>query len=120
MKQKNSNLTPIGFIFMIIAFSPYIALRAGPGFLYIIPFLIPIIVILLIFHYIDRVKQNDSSFLIEIKKDLPDMSPIHILFFFLLSFPLWLVLGLLKVELIYGVGFAYILYTIIYYHNKEE
>jgi len=123
-KRDKIEITPVGIVFMIIAFSPYLFLRYGYAFWYLFIFLLPIFLIVILYslyiYYQKKSIQNSSSFLIEIEKDLPDMSPIHIFFFLLITTPIWLFIIGGKLEYMYGMATLFILHTIHYYGFKKR
>jgi hypothetical protein len=124
MSNKNSDMSPIGFIFFIITFSPFLYLRYGENFGKIFIFLLPIffivVVISLYLHYHKKSTKNSSSFFTEIEKDLPDMSPIHIFFFLLVTTPIWFFIIGGKLEYMYGMATLFILHTIYYYGFRKR
>jgi len=119
MDNKDSDITPVGFIFMIIAFSPFLYLKYGEafvdGFLFFLPIFFIVIVATLYLHYHKKSTENGSSFLAEIEKDLPDMSPIHIFFFLLVTTPIWCFIIACKQEYLYGMVVLFIVYSIYFY-----
>jgi len=117
-------ISPVGTVFMIIAFSPYLFLRYGYAFGYLFIFLLPIFLIIILYslyiYYKKKSTKNSSSFLIEIEKDLPDMSPVHIFLFFLITAPVWLFVIQGNIELMWGIGALYFFHTIYYYGFRKK
>jgi len=122
--NNDVTITPIGVVFAIIAFSPYLYMKFGSAFgdlfIFLLPLFFIIIILSLYFHYRQRSIEHSSSFFIEVEKDLPDMSPVHTLLFFLISAPLWLFIIGGRLNLLWGIGGIYILYTIYYYGFKKR
>jgi len=117
--KRDSDMTPISTVFMIIAVSPYIAMKFG-----ITPILL-LAPILVLFgfksyqFYLKKANEKDISYLKALEEDLPDMSPIHFLFFFIIAAPIFLIFTGANIISLAGIGLLYFIYFIYYYGFKK-
>ena len=113
--QRSSDMSPISAVFMIVAVSPYIGMKFG---------LTPILILaplLVLFgfnsyqFYLKRSKEKNISYIKALEEDLPDMSPIHFLFFFIIAAPIFLIFTGGNIISLAGIGVLYLIYSIYYY-----
>ena len=118
--NKNSDMTPINIVFMLVASTPYIGMKFG---------YLPILVVApLLLHfsnksyhfYLKRAKEKKISYVEALEEDLPDMSPLHFLFFFLIAAPILLIITGGQIKALIGVGILYGIYFVYYYWFKPR
>ena len=115
MKNRDSFMTPISSLFMLIAATPYIGMRFGHlPLLLISPFLLYSIFYAYQF-YKNRASEKDISYAKALEEDLPDMSPIHFVFFMLIAAPIFFIITGGDIKNFIGLVIVWALYTVYYY-----
>ena len=116
MKKDDSFINPISSIFMLLAFSPYVIMRYGYMFIFVLGVFIGIY---LYRFYTDLAFKENISFIEAIERDLPDMSPLHFVFFIFIATPVLLIFAGGDSRGLYGIALAWVIYTIYYYGFKK-
>ena len=119
-KEKEPTLSPLHYLLMSIVGIPILSLKFG---LIALVGMTPMTMIFMFQSYqfyTRRALRKDISYVEAIAEDLPDMSPVHIFLFLLISAPLTLwVFGLVNGIWI-GIGLIYVMYTIYYYGFRPK
>jgi hypothetical protein len=118
--KRSSDMSPISAVFMIITVSPYIGMKFG-----LTPMLIfaPLLVLFGFSSYqfyLKRSKEKNISYIKALEEDLPDMSPIHFLFFFIIAIPIFLIFTGGNIISLAGIGLLYLIYFIYYYGFRSR
>ena len=111
MKNRDSFMTPISSLFMLIAITPYIGIRFGNLPLLLLSPLILYSVFNAYQFYKNRASEKNISYAKALKEDLPYMSPIHFIFLIITS---------RDIKNFIGVVVAWVLYTVYYYGFREK
>ena len=118
--EKEPILSPLHYLLMSIVGTPILSLKFGLVALVGMTPMTSIFVFQSYQFYKRRASRKNISYSEAIAEDLPNMSPIHIFLFLLISAPLTLsVFGLLKGVWI-GIGLIYLIYTIYYYGFRAK
>ena len=105
---------------MLIAIAPYIGLKFGNiSLLAMSTFIIYSIVNAYKF-YQNRASQKNISYTKALEEDLPDMSPIHFIFFILIAAPIFLIITGGEAKALIGIAIVWIIYAIYYYGFKGK
>jgi len=119
-RQDEPFLSPLHYLLMTILGIPHLSMKFG---LIALVSMTPL-TILFIFKsyqfYQKRAKRKNISYSEAIAEDLPDMSPVHIFLFLLISAPI--TLGFLSSAkgLFIGFGVIYLIYAVYYYGFRPK
>ena len=120
MKKRDSFMTPISTFFMLITATPYIGMKFGHlSLLLVSPFLLYSIFNSYQF-YKNRASQKNISYTKALEEDLPDMSPIHFIFFLIITAPIILMITGYEIKNFIGIAIAWTIYAIYYYGFREK
>ena len=120
MKNRDSFMTPISSLFMLIAITPYIGIRFGNLPLMLLSPLILYSVFNAYQFYKNRASEKNISYAKALEEDLPDMSPIHFVFFMLIAAPIFYMITGGNIKNFIGIVIVWTLYTIYYYGFREK
>ena len=120
MKNENSFMTPISRLFMLIAIAPYIGLKFGNLSLLAMSTFVLYSIFNAYQFYKERASEKNISYVKALEEDLPDMSPIHFIFFMLIAAPLLLMIIGGEVQALVGVAMVWLIYAIYYYGFREK
>ena len=119
-KKEEPTLSPLHYLLMSIFGMPTLSLKFG---LVALVGMTPL-TILFIFQsyqfYQKRALDKNISYREAIAKDLPDMSPIHIFFFLLISAPITLGFFSSAKGIWIGFGLVYFIYSVYYYGFRPK
>ncbi len=119
MKNENSFMTPISRLFMLIAVSPYIGIKFGNlSLLAVAPFLLYTALNAYRF-YKNKAIERDITYAKALEEDLPDMSPIHFVFFLLIAAPIFMLITGGELKGFIGIAVLWVVYTAYYYGFRK-
>jgi len=99
---------------MFIAIAPYIGMKFGHlSLLVLAPFI-------LYFTFNTYTFYKNISFPEALEDDLPNMSPIHFVFFILIAAPIFLLITGGNIEGLVGIAIIWTIYTIYYYGFRKK
>lgn len=113
-------LSPLHYLLMSILCTPYLSLKFG---LVVLVGMTPLTLIFIFQSYQfykRRASQKNISYSKAISEDVPDMSPVHIFLFLLISAPLLLGFFSSSKAILIGFGLIYFIYTIYYYGFRAK
>jgi len=120
MQNNHSFMTPISRFFMLIAISPYIGMKFGYLSLIVVaPFILYFVFNAYQF-YKNKAFEKHISYIKALEDDLPNMSPIHFLLFFLIAAPIFLIITGGELKGLMGIALLWIIYTIYYYGFRKK
>jgi len=117
--KKENHMTPINAVFMIIAVSPYLSMKFGFAPILLMAPLLLLFSFKSYQFYLKKSKEKNISYLKVLEEDLPDMSPIHFLFFFIIAAPVILIFTGANLMSLTGIGILYLIYFVYYYGFKS-
>ena len=115
-------MTPVSSLFMLIAIAPYIGMKFGNlSLLAVAPFLLYSALNAYRF-YKKKAFEKNILYTEALEEDLPNMSPIHFVFFLLIAAPIFLIITGGELKGLIGIAILWIIYTIYYYgfRNKQS
>jgi len=105
---------------MLIAVSPYIGMRFGYQSLIVVaPFILYSVFNAYKF-YTNKALKKNLTYIEALEDDLPNMSPIHFVLFFLIAAPIFLIITGGKLQGLMGIALLWIIYTIYYYGFRKK
>ncbi len=120
MQDNNNNLSPINLLFLSIAAAPFIAVRVGDVFYLLAGVFILYILYYAYTYYKEKASKKNISFQEALDKDLPDMSPIHFIFFMLIAAPIFFMIFGTELKDFTGLAIVWIIYAVYYYGFKTK
>ena len=118
--KNDSFMTPISSLFMFIAIAPYIGMKFGHlSLLVLAPFILYFTFNAYTF-YKNKTFERNISFPEALEDDLPNMSPIHFVFFILIAAPIFLLITGGNIEGLVGIAIIWTIYTIYYYGFRKK
>ena len=120
MKRDQGFMTPISTLFMVIVIAPYVGMRFGRLSIFFLSPLIAYTFFLGYRHYKKKAAKNRISYAEALEEDLPDMSPLHFVFFILLIFPLLLYISGGEMIALSGIAVLWLVYAIYYYGFRKK
>ena len=118
--KNDSFMTPISSLFMLIAIAPYIGMKFGNlSLLALAPFILYFSFNAYQF-YKNKAFEKNITFSEALEDDLPNMSPIHFVFFLLIAAPIFLLITGGKFDGLVGIAIIWIIYTIYYYGFRKK
>jgi len=120
MQNSNSFMNPISSLFMMIAMSPYIGMKFGHlSIILLTPFILYFIFMAYKF-YKNKAFEKHITFTEALEDDLPNMSPIHFILFFLIASPIFLFITGGNLQELIGIALLWTIYTIYYYGFRKK
>lgn len=113
-------MTPINYIFMLVAISPLPLVRFGFAPLGV---LIPVLLVLVLKakQYYEKIADEKNILFVEaLEEDLPDMSPVHFFFFGLIAFPVLYYAAGGNDKAFIGLAMLWLIYAIYYYGFRRK
>ena len=120
MRRDQGFMTPVSTLFMVIVIAPYVGMRFGRLSFFFLSPLIAYTLFLGYRHYKKKAAKNRISYAEVLEEDLPDMSPLHFVFFILLIFPLLLYISGGEMIALSGIAMLWLVYAIYYYGFRKK
>jgi len=120
MQNDKSFMSPVSSLIMLIATSPYIGMRYGSLPLV---FLVPLILYFIqdaFKFYRKKSSERNTTFFEALEEDLPDMSPVHFVFFMLIAAPIFLFITGGRFQGLAGIAVLWVIYAIYYYGFRRK